>query len=124
MAGELVPKQNESLKGFFPNCEFVRTHLEGTHKARDYVRPDEEDGKKLVSVTGRTYKVTSDISLCKFCGNMEGSPNNRYFCPELARMVIEYEQKKTSSTPAISGLDRDTYQKLLGDGSESDRDKT
>ena len=59
-------------------CEFEPTRLEGTHKA-----------KTNGVLNGRTYNVTSDLILCKFCGNFQGSNNNKDFCPALMGFMLD-----------------------------------
>lgn len=66
-------------------CEYTLQHSEGYHIAntRGILR-------------GRVYKVTYDLMLCRFCGNLEGSPNNLLFCPEKIRqrLLSDGETKK------------------------------
>jgi hypothetical protein len=67
---------SQALVKFKPQCEFVLTHGEGTHvsQTRGVLR-------------GRKYKVIYDLFLCKFCGNLEGTKNNKDFCPALMKTL-------------------------------------
>jgi hypothetical protein len=65
-------------------CEYVPSHGEGTHIANT-----------RGILNGRQYKVTYDMMLCKFCGNLEGSPNNQDFCPALMKALLLNESHQT-----------------------------
>lgn len=57
-------------------CEYVLTHGEGQHisQTRGVLR-------------GRVYKVTYDLYLCRFCGNLEGTSKNTPYCPWKLRQL-------------------------------------
>lgn len=69
-------KQNTDLVHKLPKCEFEMTHMEGTHIA-----------KTRGILNGRSYKVTADVTICKYCGNFPGADANRKFCPALMKSL-------------------------------------
>lgn len=77
MGNEIEKAHSWSLMKLLARCEFVPTHMEGTHIA-----------KTKGVLNGREYRVTSDVVLCRFCGNFEGSDNNKDFCPALMRFML------------------------------------
>lgn len=77
MADELVKARTWSVMKQLARCEFVLSHGEGKHTA-----------KTRGILNGREYNIAYDMTLCKFCGNFEGSPNNKDFCPALMRFML------------------------------------
>lgn len=74
---QLVRKEHQLLE-VRGRCEYTRQHGEGTHisQTRGILR-------------GRKYRITYDLMLCRFCGNVED--HERKFCP--ARVAIMTDEE-------------------------------
>lgn len=70
-----IEKRNQALVRPDLSCVFIRTEMEGKHTSntRGILR-------------GRIYKVTADVVLCRFCGNLQGTIRGE--CPERMRLLL------------------------------------
>ena len=50
-----------------------------SHLKCEYTR--QEDHGTGITRRGRPYDISYSLMLCKFCGNLEDSPNNTPYCP-------------------------------------------
>lgn len=68
--------REEGLEAGLLKCEFTR-----------------QQGSGLISRPHGTYirsaSISYDLMLCRFCGNLEGSDNNKDFCPAKLRALQE-----------------------------------
>jgi hypothetical protein len=65
---ELIRENNLAIDAL--RCEYTRQTGEGVHEFR-----------------GRPWGISYDLLLCKWCGNLEGSANNRLYCPQKMRAL-------------------------------------
>lgn len=73
-----LTNREQGLVKNLPQCEFEMTRMEGTHIA-----------KTRGVLNGRSYKVTADVTICKYCGNVPGANANQKFCPALMKTLHE-----------------------------------